>query len=55
MAKLTNEQSKQIRIGFIRILIPTPEQRDPRSWPMAAARRTIDELVKIVETVIEEK
>lgn len=53
--KLSQKQKAQLRIDFIKILIPTPERRDPKSFPMIEARRTIDELVKVVKTVIEDK
>ncbi|KKM22613.1 hypothetical protein LCGC14_1623450, partial [marine sediment metagenome] len=32
---VSEEQYKQLRKEFIRILIPTPEQRNPKSWAYA--------------------
>ncbi len=54
MAKLTDEQYARLRKEFIRILIPTPEQRDPKSWAYATERRTLGELIKAVKRVIED-
>jgi len=51
--KPTKEQYAQLRIEFIRILIPTPEQRDPKSRAMATERRVLDELLAVVKTFIE--
>lgn len=52
---VNKEQYAQLRLEFIRILIPTPEQRNPKSCAMATERRTIDELMKVVKRVIEDK
>ena len=53
--KLTKEEYAQLRIEFIKILIPTPEQRDPATWAMATERRTLDELLAVVKLFIEKK
>ena len=52
---VSEEQYKQLRKEFIRILIPTPEQRNPRSWAYAAERRALDELLAAVKLFIEKK
>ena len=51
--KPTKEQYAQLRIEFIRILIPTPEQRNPKSWAYATERRVLDELMVVVKLFIE--
>ena len=53
--KPTKEQYAQLRIEFIRILIPTPEQRNPKSWAYATERRVLDELLAVVKLFIEKK
>ena len=55
MTDVNEEQYEQLRKEFIRILIPTPEQRDPRSFTMATERRTLDELMVVVKEFITER
>ncbi len=50
---VSEEEYKQLRKEFIRILIPSPEQRNPKSWAYATERRVLDELLAVVKTVIE--
>ena len=52
---VSEEQYKQLRKEFIRILIPSPEQRNPKSWAYATERRVLDELMTVVKDFIEKK
>ncbi|KKL68924.1 hypothetical protein LCGC14_2120150 [marine sediment metagenome] len=52
---VSEEQYKQLRKEFIRILIPSPEQRNPKSWAYATERRVLDELLAVVKLFIEKK
>ncbi len=52
---VSKEEYAKLRKEFIRILIPTPEQRNPRSWAYAAERRALDELLAVVKLFIEKK
>jgi hypothetical protein len=53
--RISKEQYAQLRIDFIRILIPTPEQRDPKSRAMVTERKTIDELMEAIKRFVEGK
>ena len=50
--KVNPEQSKQLRTSIMRILIPTPEQCNPNSWAFAASRKSIDEIMDVVQEFI---
>ena len=52
---VSEEEYKQLRKEFIRILIPSPEQRNPKSWAYATERRVLDELMTVVKDFIEKK
>ncbi len=49
---ISEKQYGQLRKEFIKILIPTPEQRNPKSWAYATERRTLDELMVVVKLFI---
>ena len=55
--KITISQEKyaELRKEFMRILIPSPEQRNPKSWAYATERRVLDELLAVVKLFIEKK
>ena len=50
---VSEEAYAHLRKEFIRILIPSPEQWNPKSWAYATERRVLDELLAVVKTVIE--
>ncbi len=52
---VNEERYEQLRKEFIKVLIPCSEQRDPKSWPMAAARKTVDELMVAVKKFTTER
>ncbi len=49
---VSEEQYVELKKEFTRILIPTPEQRNPKSWTMATERKTLDELMEVVKEFI---
>ena len=50
---INHEEYAQLRKEFVRILIPSPEQRNPKSWAYAIERRALDELMAVVKLFIE--
>ena len=52
---VNEKQYQELRKEFIRILIPSPEQRNPKSWAYATERRVLDELMVVVKLFIEKK
>ena len=52
---VSKEEYAKLRKEFMRILIPSPEQRNPKSWAYAIERRVLDELLAVVKLFIEKK